>query len=119
MSQGVKCSCGFVAQADQTRFRRAEDFGAPGGRAGPPGHPFPACPAFPDNAELGDFTGRGQEDRQLACRTWYDESAMSSVWSHLNNCQKHPRACAFLFFLELRYMKEVIRSLQATLCHHN
>eukprot|EP00434_Breviolum_minutum_P046091 symbB.v1.2.041501.t1/scaffold8291.1/size6948/1 len=33
-------------QADQTRFRRAEDFGAPGGRAGPP--------------------GRGQEDRQLA-----------------------------------------------------
>ena len=79
-SAGLKvsrCSCGFVAQADQTRFRRAEDFGAPGGRAGPPGHPFPVClafpdnrvPAFPDNAELGDFTGRGQEDRQLASRT--------------------------------------------------
>ena len=35
---------------------------------------FPACSAFPETSELGDFTGRGQEDRQLACRTWCDES---------------------------------------------
>ena len=45
--QLTECSCGFVAQADQTRFRRPEDFGAPGGRAGPPGHPIPRVLCVP------------------------------------------------------------------------